>query len=172
MKKAFSVVASLIICLVMVTGSHAQNASSALSISGDFGRSWIDGLNAKSQQSAAQTASQDSGNDLWSWGTSPKGSIVVNGNLVADPYYVWKALNYSDGWIGQTYVDPSTGYPVYGYVDPYTGMVVNYYMDPKTGKPVYANANYLDAFPYISSVLPTYPYDYSQEGYVLPKIFT
>jgi len=172
MRNAFSLVASLLICLVMFMCSSAQGTSSALSISGDFGRDWIDSLNAKSSQNVSQTAAQDSGNDLWSWGSSPKGSIAVNGNLVADPYYIWKSLNYSDGWMGQMYVDPSTGYPVYGYVDPYTGMVVNYYMDPKTGKPVYTNANYLDALPYISSVLPTYPSDYSREGYVLPKIFT
>jgi len=51
---------------------------------------------------------------FWSWGGSSRGTIVVNGQLMTDPYYVWKSLNYTSGWLGKVYIDPTTGNPVYG----------------------------------------------------------
>ena len=96
-----------------------------------------------------------------------KGSIIANGNLVPDPYYVWKSLNYSSGWIGKVSVDPNTGNPVYAFVDPYTGMIINYYMDPKTGNPVYTNEYPTFGFPYYGM----YSSDYGQTVYALPSIY-
>ena len=108
---------------------------------------------------------------FWSWGGSSRGTIVVNGQLMTDPYYVWKSLNYTSGWLGKVYVDPTTGYPVYGYIDPYTGMQVNYYIGPKTGKPVYTNENPYYGFPYYENDSHYYSPDYFTPGYELPYIF-
>jgi hypothetical protein len=164
MRDAFAAIAlvSLMICLI-AEASYAQSSSSALSISGDFGRQWISSFKSQNQQPAEQNL----GNDLWSWGGSPKGSIIANGNIVPDPYYVWKSLNYSSGWIGKVGLDPNTGNPVYGYVDPYTGMVINYYMDPKTGRPVYVNGHPDFGISYFGIYSP----DYDQAVYALPSIF-
>lgn len=166
MRIAFAVTISLIMCL-LAGGCYAQSMSYPQSVSGDFGRNWINSFKAQNPQPAEQNLK----NDLWTWGGSPKGSIVVNGNLVADPYYIWKSLNYTSGWIGKVYVDPTTGYPVYGYLDPYTGMQINYYMDPKTGKPVYTNAYPYYGFPYYGNVPSYYSSNYLPTGYMLPSIF-
>jgi hypothetical protein len=167
MRMILAVVASLTISLI-ASSCYAQSSSSAISVSGDFGRNWISSIKAQNPEPADQNPE----NDLWSWGSSPKGSKIVNGKLVADPYYIWKSLNYSSGWLGQLYVDPNTGNPVYGYIDPFTGMTVSYYMDPKTGKPVYTDTYSSYEYPYIGSLLANYPYDYGQTAYVLPSIFT
>jgi hypothetical protein len=166
MKAAFALALSLTICLLAI-GCYAQSTSGPQNVGGDFGRNWIGSFKAQNPQPAEQNLK----NDLWTWGSSPKGSIMVNGNLVPDPYYIWKSLNYTSGWLGKVSVDPTTGYPVYGYLDPYTGMQINYYMDPKTRKPVYSNVYPDYGFPYYGSVPPYYSSDYLQNGYVLPSIF-
>lgn len=166
MKTAFAVVISLTLWLLAI-GCDAQSMSYPLSISGDFGRNWISNFKAQNPQPAEQNLK----NDLWTWGSSPKGSIMVNGNLVPDPYYIWKSLNYTNGWLGKVYVDPTTGYPIYGYIDPYTGLHLYYYMDPKSGKPVYTNAHPSYGIPYYDSLPPYYSSGYLPTGYVLPTIF-
>lgn len=157
MRTAFGVFISLIVFL-SAAGCYAQSMSYPLSLSGDFSRNWISSFKAQNPLPAEQNLE----NDLWTWGGAPKGSILVNGNLVPDPYYIWKSLNYTSGWLGKVYVDPTTGYPIYGYINPYSGMVLYYYMDPKTGKPVYTNAYPSYGFPNYGSV----PYYYS--SYYLP----
>jgi hypothetical protein len=77
-----------------------------------------------------------------------------------DPYYVWKALNYSSGWLGRVYIDPATGYPVYGYIDPHTGLPVYYYLDPNRWKIVYVNAYPYNGLPYNYSAPPYYAGDF------------
>jgi hypothetical protein len=165
-RTAFAAIISLTICLI-AAGCYAQSMSNPQSVGGDFGRSWISSFKAQNPQPAEQNLK----NDLWSWGSSPKGSIVVNGNLLPDPYYIWKSLNYTSGWLGKVYVDPNTGYPVYGYLNPYTGMPIYYYVDPKTKKPVYTNAYPSFAIPYYGSVPPYYSPDYLPNGYVIPPVF-
>lgn len=127
----------LIFGILFVICHAQQSASGYQSVGGDFGKTWLanfldlnPGLQPKDENSTA----------LWGWGGAPKGSVIQNGLLVTDPYYIWKSLNYTSGWLGQAYVDPITGYPVYAYVDPYTGYPVYFYVDPKTGRPVYINA--------------------------------
>jgi hypothetical protein len=170
MRTAFAAIISLTICLI-AAGCYAQSSSSVQSVGGDFGRDWISSFKAQNPQPAETNLK----NDLWSWGSSPKGSIVVNGNLLPDPYYIWKSLNYTSGWLGRVYVDPITGYTVYGYIDPYTGMPIYYYLDPKTRRPVYTNAYPTFGFPYNNNIPPYYfpPYysqDYLPVGYLLPAI--
>jgi hypothetical protein len=166
MKTAFATIISLTLCLLSI-GCDAQSMSYPQSVSGDFGRDWISSFKAQNPQPAEQNLK----NDLWSWGSYPKGSIVVNGQLMADPYYIWKSLNYTSGWLGKLYVDPTTGYPVYGFIDPYTGMQINYYVDLKTGKPVYTNTDPYYGFPNYGGIPPYYSSDYLPNGYDLPPVF-
>jgi hypothetical protein len=158
MKAAFAVI--LMIIYLMASGCSAQSASYASSMSGYFDNNQASSYEVLNPQPSLQGTT----NDLWTWGGAPKGSIVVNGNLVPDPYYVWKSLNYTVGWLGEVYVDPGTGYPVYAYINPYTGMQVNFYMDPKTGKPVYLNTYPYYRSQYYGNALPSYSWDY------LPRI--
>ncbi|MCJ7445847.1 MAG: hypothetical protein MUO26_15220 [Methanotrichaceae archaeon] len=116
-----------------------------------------------------QSSQQNLKNDLWTWGSAPKCSIIVNGMLAPDPYYFWKSLNYTQGWLGKAYVDPNTGYPVYAYIDQYTGRVLNFYVDPATGSPVYTNV-YSNAVPYYVTIPPFDPPGYKSGGYMLPSI--
>ncbi len=165
MKAAFAVIVLTI--YLMASGSSAQSISYPLSLSG-----YSDSTGASSYAVLnPQPTEQGSTNDLWSWGSAPKGSIVVNGNLVPDPYYVWKSLNYTVGWLGEVYVDPNTGYPVYAYVNPYTGMQVDFYMDPKAGKPVYINSYPYYGLPQYGNVPPQYSWDYLPVDYGRPFIY-
>jgi hypothetical protein len=165
MKAALSITILLMIFL-LEADCYAQSTSGFQNVGGDFGRTWMSRYEAQNPQPSEQNLT----NDLWSWGGSPKGTIVVNGQLMADPYYVWKSLNYTSGWLGKVYTDPNTGYPVYGYIDPYTGMHVNYYIDPKTGKPVYTNENPYGFLDYGNGSF-YYPPDYLTPVYGLPSIF-
>jgi hypothetical protein len=132
---------------------NAQPQSHAQNVGGDYGRSW---LNASSGQSPSSPGASSSGNSLWNWGGAPKGRIAVNGKLVIDPYYFWKSLNYSSGWLGQVNVDPKTGYPIYGFLDPYTGSPAYFYMDPNTGQPVFINSGLYGGYPYYDGISPYY----------------
>jgi hypothetical protein len=173
MRIVLAVIVLLIVCL-LAAGGNAQSMNRAQYVGGNFGQSWIGSYNAQNPQPAEQS----SGNDLWTWGGAPKGSIIVNGKLTPDPYYLWKSLNYTSGWLGEVYIDPSTGYPVYGYIDPYTGMAIYFYVDSKTGKPVYTNAYPVIGYPYYStyygSVSPVYSPNYWPGGYsyALPPVFS
>jgi len=160
MKAALSI-AILLMIFLLEADCYAQSTSGFQNVGGDFARNWISRYEAQNPKPAEQNLT----NDLWSWGGSPKGTIVVNGQLMADPYYYWKSLNYTSGWLGKVYTDPTNGYPVYGYIDPY-GMQVNYYIDPNTGKPVYTNG-----YPYYDNAPLYYWPDYLTSGYNLPPIF-
>jgi len=116
---------------------YAQSTSQFQDVGGDFGKTWLNNFNA---QNPPPVENSSSSNGLWSWGGAPKGRMIVNGQLMNDPYYYWQSLNLSYGWLGQAYVDNKTGYPVYAFIDPYTGSPDYFYMDPKTGSPVYVNS--------------------------------
>ncbi len=137
MESRFMIVAFLISGILLIT-CHAESISSYRSVGGDYGRAWLS--NFESHNPEPKTADQNSTN-LWTWGGAPKGRAIQNGNLAADPYYIWRSLNYSSGWLGQAYVDQKTGNPVYAYIDPYTGNTVYFYVDPKTGSPVTTNVD-------------------------------
>lgn len=149
-----------VVTVVLVIGillgiCHAQTTGNFQSVGGDYGRTWLKDFQA--QNPAKQPQAQNS-TALWGWGGAPKGSMIQNGSLVADPYYIWKSLNLTSGWMGQAYVDPKTGYPVYAFVDPYTGNPDYFYVDPKTGQPVYINSGTTTGMPSYSSVPPYSPY--------------
>jgi hypothetical protein len=159
MKTALAVMVVLIACLLAVD-CYAESSSRFQSVGGDFGRNMIGTLKANDTKPAA--SSNDSSNSsLWNWGNAPKGSMLVNGRLVADPYNTWKSLNYTDGWIGEVEKDPYTGYPIYAYKIPYTGENKYFYIDPYTGEPIYVERE---------SGIAT-ANDVSRAGYVLPPVF-
>ena len=149
------VVTMLLVLGILLVTCQAQTTGNFQSVGGDFGRTWLKDFQAQSP--AKQPQAQNS-TSLWSWGGAPKGRLVQNGSLVTDPYYIWKSLNLTSGWMGQAYVDPKTGYPVYEFVDPYTGNPDYFYVDPKTGKPVYINSDTTTGTPTYSSVPPYSPY--------------
>ncbi|MGA9098836.1 MAG: hypothetical protein WB392_07895 [Methanotrichaceae archaeon] len=132
MKLALASVVLLVVCLLTMV-CYAQITFSSQYVGGEFGRNWLNNFNTQNPQPPGPKP--ESG--LWSWGGAPKGSIAVNGRLIPDPYYFWKSLNYTSGWMGRAYVDPYTGYPIYAYRDPYTGWILYFYVDPNTGRPVY-----------------------------------
>lgn len=140
----------LLAACFLIAGCYAQYPFSSQYVGGDFGRSWLNNFHAYNPPPTGPNLQ----NDLWSWGKAPKGSIIMNGKLVPDPYYAWKSLNYSTGWMGYAYMDPTTGYPIYAYRDPYTGWVRYFYMDPNTGRPVYTYP--YNGYPFYGSGYPYY----------------
>ena len=135
MKTALAVMVVLIACLLAVD-CYAQSASRFQSVGGDFGRSVIGTLKANDTQPAA-AGNNSSNGSLWNWGNAPKGGLIQNGKLVADPFNTWKSLNYTDGWIGEVEKDPYTGYPIYAYKIPNTRETKYFHIDPYTGDPIY-----------------------------------
>ena len=154
----------------LASGCYALNASGFQGVGGNFGQNWISDFKAQNPQLYEQRLyeqrlyGQNLKNDLWTWGGAPKGSIIVNGRQVADPYYFWKSLNYTSGWLGRAYVDPNTGYPIYAYIEPYTRRALYFYVDPNTGNPVYLNAYPAIGSLYYSGVPPFYSYNDWSDG--------
>jgi hypothetical protein len=167
MRTAFAVAVLLIACL-LVGGSFGQSNDRFKSVGGEYGQSWINSFRAQTPQA---TKESNNGTNLWSWGSAPKGSRIVDGKLVADPYYIWRSLNFTNGWLGETYVDPDTGYPVYAYVDPNTGITRYFYVDPNTGKPVYTNVDPETALLNYGSDSPYYSPDYWTGSNSSPSVF-
>jgi hypothetical protein len=164
-----SIAAATLILSILLMSSYAQNSSDHFqSVGGDFGKAWL-----KDRATQTQKSTGNNSGGLWSFGSPPKGKIIVDGKLVNDPYYIWKSLNYTYGWLGEVYVDPSTGYPVYSYIDPYTGLqiyfyqdpnakkTVYFYVDPATGRPVYINGGTANGIPGYGSFPSPYGYGYS-----------
>ncbi|MFB3766319.1 MAG: hypothetical protein ACE14P_13870 [Methanotrichaceae archaeon] len=135
-----SIVLIALLSSILLTACYAQSTGSSQggfqSVGEDFGKAWLSNFKAQNPEPVENTSKS---NGLWSWGTAPKGRSIINGQLMVDPYYYWKSLNLSSGWLGQAYVDNKTGAPVYAYIDPYTGYPDYFYMDPKSGSPVYIN---------------------------------
>ena len=157
MKTALAVMVVLIACLLVVNCS-AQDTSRFQSLGGEFGRSVIGALKANDTR---PTAANNGNNSLWNWGNAPKGSLIQNGKLVADPFNTWKSLNYTDGWIGEVEKDPFTGYPIYAYKIPNTGETKYFYLDPYTREPIYVERD--NAIATANGV--------SRTSYALPSVF-
>jgi hypothetical protein len=159
MKTALAVMVVLIACLLAVD-CYAESTSRFQSVGGDFGRNVIGTLKANDTQ-PSPAGSNGSNSSLWNWGNAPKGSLIQNGKLVADPFNTWKSLNYTDGWMGEVEKDPYTGYPIYAYKIPGTGETKYFYIDPYTGKPIYVDrGNAIDTENVVRSA-----------SYALPPVF-
>jgi len=83
------------------------------SVSGDFAKNW---LNDFLTENPKPTENEEG--SLWSWGSAPRGSMIVDGRLVLIPNQtITKVADLADpkgNWLGEIYVDPYSGLPVYG----------------------------------------------------------
>jgi hypothetical protein len=107
------------------SNQNAQNAQNAQNIQNT--------QNTQASQSYSSQKKSGSG-DLWSWGTAPRGSSIVGGELVANPYYLWPGLSTSYNWLGDSNANPYAERPLYSYTDPKTGETSYGYWDPTSGK--------------------------------------
>lgn len=94
---------------------------------------------------AGTNINKSSGKDLWKWGGAPRGSSIVNGELVSDPNYLHSLVNLSGNWLGESYTDPDTGLPMETYTDPLTGKTYYIFLSPTTGNPIFSYHTYTDA---------------------------
>jgi hypothetical protein len=181
LKTAFAVVVVLVVCL-LTAGCYAQSSSRFQSVGGDFGKSVIGTLRANDTQ---PPAASDSNSSLWSWGNSPKGTMVVDGNLIGDPKYTMKKLNVINNWLGDSFVDPygtttpaysytdaQTGEPVKTYVDPISGPSYYTYTDSKTGRLIYVYFNPETGVPTYASFTPVSGQYVEEKKFALPPIFS
>ena len=130
--------------------ASSEDAPDYQSVSGEFAQSWIkdfkeeNGLASPAivQKEAANNESDDNDSDLWSWGNAPRGSKIVDGQLVRDPNYLRALLNLTDNWLDESYTDSVTGLPVNVYSDPLTGRKYYDVLNPKTGKLLFAYYTY------------------------------
>jgi hypothetical protein len=133
MKTAFVAVVIMTAC-ILAASCYAQSTSRFQSVGGDYGKSVIGTLKTKDAQTAAAS---DNKSSLWSWGSAPKGSLILDNNLIADPRYSARKLNVTNNWLGDSFVDPYGSTPEYSYTDPLTGLPVRTYKDPVTGQSYY-----------------------------------
>ena len=134
--------------------ASSEDAPDYQSVSGEFAQSWIkdfkeeNGLASpaivQKQIANKEDESDDNDSDLWSWGTAPRGSKIVDGQLVRDPNYLRALLNLTDNWLDESYTDSATGLPVNVYSDPLTGRKYYDILNPKTGKLLFAYYTYED----------------------------
>jgi len=132
----------------------SEDAPDYQSVSGEFAQSWIkdfkeeNGLASpaivQKQIANKEDESDENDSDLWSWGNAPRGSKIVDGQLVRDPNYLRALLNLTDNWLDESYTDSATGLPVNVYSDPLTGRKYYDVLNPKTGKLLFAYYTYED----------------------------
>jgi hypothetical protein len=144
-------VAIMILKVLFIIGIFVAVASSQStpprfqSVSGEFAEKWIKDFKKENERAAPKIESNNNGSDLWNWGNAPLGSKIVDGNLVTDPYYLRPLLNLSSNWLGETYTDPETGFPMETYSDPLTGKKIYRFLNPTTSKPFFTYSTYPDA---------------------------
>ena len=128
MKSIWALSAILMLCLSAAICS-GQDTGHFQSIGGDYGKKLISSIDANDTK-----PEENESGTLWSWGSSPKGSKIVDGMLVEDPRYALKKLNVVSNWLGDSLVDPyGVTAPAYAFTDPDTGLPVQTYVDPLTG---------------------------------------
>lgn len=93
-------------------------------------------IDSQSKERSENTSENDT---LWSWGSAPKGSVLVDGEVLTDPFNSWKDFNITESGIAQVGVDPFKGYPIYAYKIPRTGETKYFYLDPYTNEPFYVD---------------------------------
>ncbi len=120
----------------MAAGALAQSSSSSSSrfqsVGEDYGKALIGTL----RNTNPVPASDSNNSSLWSWGSSPKGTSILDGSLVGDPKYAMKKLNVVNNWLGDSLVDPY-GAPEYAFTDSVTGAPVRVFVDSITGQYYY-----------------------------------
>jgi len=179
MRTALAVIALATACL-LAAGCFAQSTSHFQSVGGEYGQNLISSFKAQNPQTDEESSKSGS---LWNWGSAPKGSMIVGGELIVDPTYILRNLTRTSNWLGDTYVDPyssnpaytytdsSTGEPVYAYTDPNTGQPYYTYKDPNTGKQVYVYVDPITGQPTHATLTPIASTNAVAGGVSLPPIF-
>jgi hypothetical protein len=144
-----SIILALLISL-FISLSSGQSAPDYQSVSGEFAQKWIKDFENEKTVPVVEVnqtegnKSRENESDLWSWGKAPRGSEIVDGKLVRDPYYLRPLLNLSSNWLGESYTDSDTGLPIDVYSDPLTGRKYYSYLNPTTGNPFFSYYTYVD----------------------------
>ncbi len=167
---------ALVTACLLAAGCYAQSTSHFQSVGGEYGQNWIGSFKAQNPQPAEESSK---GGDLWSWGSAPKGTMVVDGELIVDPTYILRNLTRTNNWLGETdssspaytYTDPYTGNQIYTYTDPNTGQPYYTYKDPNTGKQVYVYVDPTTGQPTHVSLSPVASTNAVTGGLSLPPIF-
>lgn len=136
MKKAL-VLALFLMAGLMIAICSAGDSSRFQSVGGDYGRAFISSMKSDETESADES---DSGDTLWDWGGTPKGTMVLDGSLIGDPRYALNKLNVVENYLDESFMDPYNPYSqasAYTYTDSVTGEVVPTYVDPTTGESYY-----------------------------------
>ncbi len=182
MKTAFAaamVLSALLIASILAGSALAEERSGFQSVGGDYGRNVLSSLKSADAQQKEEKGGNQS---LWSWGGAPKGSIIVDGNIIGDPRYALKNLSVVRDWLGDSFVDPYGDTPAYSYIDPVTGEKVKTYVDPitgqhyytykdaNTGKLVYVYINPETGEPIYASFTPISGQYIQKEQYQLPPV--
>ena len=134
-----------ILNIFLAVASSQSTPPSFQSVSGEFAQKWIKDFKGENEKPVPKIESNNNGSDLWNWGNAPLGSKIVDGNLVTDPFYLRPLLNLSSNWLGETYTDSETGFPMETYSDPLTGKKIYRFLNPTTSKPFFTYSTYPDA---------------------------
>jgi hypothetical protein len=138
---------TVILLLTCLLAAVSVADSRFQSVSGEFAEKWIKDFKGENEKPVPEVESNknENGSDLWNWGNAPLGSKIVDGNLVTDPFYLRPLLNLSSNWLGETYTDAETGFPMETYSDPLTGKKIYRFLNPATSKPFFTYSTYPDA---------------------------
>jgi hypothetical protein len=117
MKLCLIIISLLAICFSALAQSVVSGGESEhyQGVGGDFGKAMLNTFKAQNPQPAEENVR----NDLWSWGTAPKGKKMANGKLV-DAASVSSQVNWSANWMGDMtsltpiYLNGSSPYGYYG----------------------------------------------------------
>ena len=138
----------LILAGLFISLSSGQSPPIFQSVSGEFAQKWIEDYKEENgivdSPKASLNQSQDNDSDLWSWGSAPRGSKIVDGQLERDPNYLRPLLNLTSNWLDELYTDSYTGLPMEVYSDPVTGRKYYHILNPNTGIAFFTYCSYED----------------------------
>jgi hypothetical protein len=150
-QSAAGIVMFLLLACLFVNLSSGQSPPIFQSVSGEFAKNWIEDYKKENgiadlpeAGNIASNQSQDNESDLWSWGSAPRGSRIVDGQLERDPNYLRPLLNLTSNWLDEIYIDSDTGLPMEVYSDPVTGRKYYHILNPNTGIAFFTYCTYED----------------------------
>ena len=143
---ASGIVIFLLLACLLINLSSGQSPPVFQSVSGEFAQKWIKDYKKESgiadPAKISSNQSQDNDSDLWSWGSAPRGSKIVDGQLERDPNYLRPLLNLTSNWLDELYTDSDTGLPMEVYSDPLTGRKYHHILNPNTGIAFFTYCSY------------------------------
>lgn len=141
----------LLVACLLVSFSCSQSPPVFQSVSGEFAQKWIEDYKKETgiadppgDSNTIANQSQNNQSDLWSWGSAPRGSRIIDDQLERDPNYLRPMLDLSSNWLDEQYTDSQTGLPVKVYSDPFTGRKYHHVLNPNTGIEFFTYCSYED----------------------------